>query len=162
MPHKTLAHTWWLVVVLVFSIATYPIFHPAYAQEEQFGEPFDNYVQQTLQAWNAPGVLIVAVRDGKVAMMRGYGSRVWGEQRPIDENTLVQIASHTKAVTSTAIAILVDAGKLSWDDSVQKFIPEFELADPYAASHMNVRDLIAHRCVKDAPAESRISREAKL
>ena len=66
---------------------------------------FDAYVRQTLDDWGAPGVMIVVVEGNQTVYMKGHGSRVLGEDRPIDEATIIQIASHTKPVTATAVAM---------------------------------------------------------
>jgi CubicO group peptidase (beta-lactamase class C family) len=68
-----------------------------------------------------------------------------GEEKPIDENTVLQIASHTKPITAMAIAMLVDEGRLSWDDPIKKHIPEFNLPDPYATDNATIRDLLSHQ-----------------
>ena len=89
--------------------------------------------------------MISVVKDGKHVFTKGYGTRKVGEILPVDENTLVQIASHTKPITAAALAMLVDEGKLSWDDPIKKHIPEFQLSDPYATEKTTIRDLLTHR-----------------
>ncbi len=106
---------------------------------------FDVYVQQVLDDWGAPGVMIVVVEGDEPVYMKGHGSRVLGEHKPIDEATVIQIASNTKPITATAIAMLVDEGRLSWDDPVKMHIPEFELPDSYAAEHATIRDILSHQ-----------------
>jgi CubicO group peptidase (beta-lactamase class C family) len=63
----------------------------------------------------------------------------------VDEHTLFGIASNSKAFTAAAVAILVDEGKLAWDDPVQKHLPGFQFWDPYVTREMTVRDLLCHR-----------------
>ena len=63
----------------------------------------------------------------------------------MDAHTLFGIASNTKAFTEAALAILIDEGKLSWDDKVTKHLPAFHLHDPYVSRELTVRDLITHR-----------------
>ncbi len=106
---------------------------------------FDAYVQEALDDWGAPGVMIVVVEGDQTVYMKGHGSRVLGEDRPIDETTILQIASHTKSVTATAVAMLVDEDRLSWDDPVKEHIPEFELPDSYAAENATIRDILSHQ-----------------
>ncbi|MFC1629464.1 serine hydrolase domain-containing protein [Gemmatimonadota bacterium] len=106
---------------------------------------FNDYVQEALDDWGAPGIMIVVVKGDQTVYMKGHGSRVLGADRPIDETTIIQIASHTKPVTATAVAMLVDEGRLSWDDPVKMHIPEFELPDPYAAEHATIRDVLSHQ-----------------
>ena len=51
----------------------------------------------------------------------------------------------TKAFTAAALAILVDEGKLKWDDPVIDHLQWFQMYDPYAAEHMTILDLLTHR-----------------
>jgi CubicO group peptidase (beta-lactamase class C family) len=106
---------------------------------------FDRYVEHGLQALETPGAAIAVVKDGKVLFARGYGVRRLGDTAHVDAHTLFQIASNTKAFTTALLAMLVDDGKLSWDDPVTKFLPGFALYDPYVTREFTVRDLVTHR-----------------
>jgi CubicO group peptidase (beta-lactamase class C family) len=106
---------------------------------------FDACVQQAMEEWGAAGIMVIVVRDDHILFRKGYGSRTFGEERAIDENTVLQIASHTKPITATAIAMLVDEGRLSWDDPIKKHIPEFRLPDQYSAENATIRDLLSHQ-----------------
>src|SRR5690606_22405276 len=83
--------------------------------------------------------------DGKVVFSKGYGVKEMGKPEKPDGKTLYAIASNTKAFTSAAIAQLVDAGKISWDDKVQEYVPYFALYDPWVSTQTTVRDLLCHR-----------------
>src|SRR5262247_2192891 len=113
----------------------------------QTGAPpdLDAYVARALKEFEVPGLAIAIVKDGKVVIAKGYGVRKLGESAPVDEQTLFGIASNTKAFTAAALAILVDEGKISWDDPVTKHLPGFQMYDPYVAREMTVRDLLTHR-----------------
>lgn len=106
---------------------------------------FDAYVARALRTLATPGAAVAVVKDGRVLLARGYGVRAVGDTARVDAHTLFQIASNTKAFTTAALAMLVDAGKLSWDDPVRKFLPGFELWDPYVTRELTVRDLVTHR-----------------
>lgn len=106
---------------------------------------FDAYVARALQEFDVPGVAIAIVKDGKVILSKGYGARKVGDPTPVDENTLFGIASNSKAFTAACLAILVDEGKLKWDDPVINHYPEFQMYDPYVTREMTVRDLLVHR-----------------
>ncbi|WP_411543263.1 serine hydrolase domain-containing protein, partial [Escherichia coli] len=80
-----------------------------------------------------------------VLLSKGYGLRRIGTSDIVDEKTLFAIASNTKAFTATALAILVDEGKLQWDDHVNKYLPWFRLKDEFATREIRVRDLLCHR-----------------
>src|SRR5579863_2359520 len=94
----------------------------------QSGPPadLDAYVARDMKAFDVPGIAVAIVKDGKVVLAKGYGVRRSGEAAPVDENTLFGIGSNTKAFTSAALASLVDAGKISWDDKVYERLKGFE------------------------------------
>lgn len=116
-------------------------------QQQQLIIPpgFDEYVERVLQSFQVPGVGIGIVKDGKIVLAKGYGVKKLGDPSPVDENTLFSIASNSKAFTSTAMAILVDEGKLKWDDRVVKYLPWFKMSDDYVTTHLTLRDLFVHQ-----------------
>src|SRR5262249_31284615 len=85
------------------------------------------------------------VYRGRVIIARGYGVKQLGKKEPVTGDTLFPLASCTKAFTTTAMAMLVDEGKLAWDDPVRKHVPFFRLADPLADAKVTLRDLLCHR-----------------
>ena len=105
----------------------------------------DSLVTRTLRAFEVPGIAVCIIKDGKVIHSKGYGVRSLDTRQPMDENTLFGIASNSKAFTTAALGMLVDEGKLNWDDKVRKYIPEFKLFDPYVTEEFTVRDLLCHR-----------------
>jgi CubicO group peptidase (beta-lactamase class C family) len=92
-----------------------------------------------------PGLSIAVVRDNTVVFAKGYGVRKLGEKGPVDEHTIFHIASVTKGFTTASLAMLVDEGKLGWDDHVLKYLPTFQLYDSYATRELTIRDLLTHR-----------------
>jgi CubicO group peptidase (beta-lactamase class C family) len=113
------------------------------SSEKKIAE-FDAYVARVMQEWDVPGMAITVVKDGKVLFKKGYGIRELGRPDPVDTQTLFSCASTTKAMTAAVLGMLVDEGKLSWDDPVSKFIPELRLYDPYVTRELRVRDLLLH------------------
>src|SRR6266542_58530 len=105
----------------------------------------DAIVEASLKEWPVPGVALAVVRDDEVVYLKGYGVREVGGSEPVTPDTLFAIASCTKAFTATAIAALVDDGKMSWDDPVRKHLEFFHLADPLADANVTIRDLLCHR-----------------
>ncbi len=105
----------------------------------------DAYANKVMDTWGGPGMAIAIVKDDKVVLAKGYGVRELGKPDKVDENTLFAIASNTKAFTAASLAILVDEGKVRWDDRVTKFLPDFRLYDPWVSSQMTIRDLLSHR-----------------
>ncbi|HZS04334.1 MAG TPA: serine hydrolase [Blastocatellia bacterium] len=105
----------------------------------------DEYATKAMQDWKVPGFAMAIVKDDKVIFAKGYGVRELGRPEPVDDHTLFAIASNSKAFTAAALAILVDEGKVRWDDKVTKYLPGFQLYDPYATRELTVRDLVSHR-----------------
>ncbi|AQX11183.1 serine hydrolase [Elizabethkingia meningoseptica] len=105
----------------------------------------DDLVKNTLKTFDVPGMSVGIVKDGKLIYAKGFGVRSLNTKTAMDENTLVGIASNSKGFTATALAILADEGKLNWNDKVTKFIPEFQMYDPYVSQQVTVKDLITHR-----------------
>jgi CubicO group peptidase (beta-lactamase class C family) len=105
----------------------------------------DAYVARVLKTFDVPGLSVAIVKDGKTVFVKGYGVRKLGESAPVDENTLFGIGSNTKAFTTAALATLVDAHKISWDDPVYQRLPGFQMYDPYVSHEMTIRDLLTHR-----------------
>ena len=105
----------------------------------------DSLVERTLRTFDVPGIAVCVIKDGKVVHSKGYGVRSLDTRQPVDENTLFGIASNSKAFTTAALGMLVDEGKLNWDDKVRKYIPEFRLFDPYVTEEFTIRDLLCHR-----------------
>ncbi len=106
---------------------------------------FDDYVNKARAEWEAPGLAIAIVKDDKIVFAKGYGLREMGKPDAVNERTMFAIGSSSKAFTAAAIALLVDEGKLKWDDPVTKHLPGFVLYDAYASQQMTVRDLLCHR-----------------
>ena len=105
---------------------------------------FDKYAEAARVAWNVPGMSIAVVKDGKVLLSKGYGVRELGKSDKVDASTLFGAMSTTKAMTAVAMGMLVDEGKVKWDDKVLKHLPEFRIADPYVTNELRIRDLFTH------------------
>ncbi|MGH7506756.1 MAG: serine hydrolase domain-containing protein, partial [Longimicrobiales bacterium] len=116
----------------------------ATAQEDALAG-FDSYVADAVRAWNVPGLAVAVVKDGHTVFAHGYGTRSLTDGGEVDAETLFAIGSTTKAMTAAAIGMLVDAGKVEWDDPVISHLPSFRLADPYLTREVTVRDLLTHR-----------------
>jgi CubicO group peptidase (beta-lactamase class C family) len=129
--------------LLLLLLLLYPALN-AQTLEERLKE-IDDYATKAGQDWKVPGFSLAIVKDDKVVFAKGYGVRELGRAEPVDKDTLFAVASNTKAFTAAALATLVDDGKLKWDDPVTKYLPWFQLYDPYVTREMTVRDLLSHR-----------------
>ncbi len=105
----------------------------------------DSLVERSMKAFNVPGIAVAVIKDGKVIHSKGYGVRSLRTMERTDENTLFGIASNSKGFTAATLGILVDEGKIKWDDKVRDYIPEFKLYNPYVTEEFTIRDLLTHR-----------------
>lgn len=134
----------------IFTLLFLLTFLDSFAQEKQTENSFDpaefdSYVKNAVKEWDVPGLAIVVIKGDSVVFQKGYGVRELGKNEPVNEQTLFAIASTSKAFTATAIGMLVDEGKLKWDDPVVKHLPNFKLKDPDLTRQITVRDLLTHR-----------------
>lgn len=106
---------------------------------------FDRYVDQAARDWRVPGMAIAVVHGDSLVFARGYGVAEAGKPARATEHTRFAVGSTTKAMTTAALAMLVDEGKLRWDDRVIDHVPELQLYDAYATRELTVRDLLTHR-----------------
>jgi CubicO group peptidase (beta-lactamase class C family) len=105
----------------------------------------DAKVEALRKQTGAPGIAVAIVEHGKTTLARGWGVRKLGAAAKVDADTIFQTGSTGKAFTATAIAILVDQGKLGWDDRVIDHMPWFRMYDPWVTREITVRDLLVHR-----------------
>ncbi len=115
-----------------------------FSQQDKL-DKIDSYIQQAMQDWKMPGFAVAIVKNDSVIFAKGYGVRDIHKDERVDENTLFVIASCSKAFTTASLAILVDQGKINWDDPVTKYLPGFQMYDPWVTKEMSIRDLITHR-----------------
>lgn len=108
-------------------------------------ENLDAYIEQVLTTFDVPGMAIAIVSSDETLLAKGYGVKSMDTKEPVDEFTLFPIASNSKAFTGTALALLVDEGKLKWNDPVIEHLPWFKLSDPYVTSELTIQDLLVHR-----------------
>ncbi len=107
-------------------------------------EALNKMIITGMQDWKVPGLAAVVVKNGEVVFKNVYGVKNLQTREQVDENTLFGMASTTKAITGMALGILVDKGKLNWDDKVKKHLPDFRLSDPYIAEELRIQDLLTH------------------
>jgi len=115
------------------------------AQEYNKAKELDSYFQKALTTWKVPGMAVAIIKNDSIILLKGYGLKETGKAGRVDENTSFAVASNTKSFTASAIGILVDEGKIKWDDKVVDYLPRFRLYDPYVTQSMTIRDLLSHR-----------------
>jgi CubicO group peptidase (beta-lactamase class C family) len=120
-------------------------FAPASSATSVAAADIDRLAARTMQTFSVPGLAIGVVKDGHLVFAKGYGVRALGSAAAVDADTVFAIGSNTKAFTTAALAILVDEGKLHWDDRVIDYLPDFRMWDPYVTREFTIRDLLTHR-----------------
>ncbi len=94
--------------------------------------------------WHVPGLALCVVQNGQLAFRAGSGFRDVEHQHPVTPHTRFAIGSTTKAFTTLALGMLVDAGKLDWDTPVHRYLPDFGMYDLFASERITPRDLVTH------------------
>lgn len=129
-----------LLLFITLCIAKLLIAQPLANQLKEF----DAYIEKSKAEWQVPGLGVAVVKDGRVIFKKGYGLRELGTNNLVDTQTIFACASTTKAMTAVCMGMLVDEGKLNWNDAVTKHLPEFRLYDPAVTRELKIRDLFIH------------------
>jgi len=115
-----------------------------HAQPSFIKDSLDAYIKEGIKDWNIPGLAITIVHDGNIVAMKGYGVKNLQTKELVDENTLFIIASNSKLFTGTALAQLDFNKKLSLDDKITKYFPDFKLYDDNATNLVTIKDMLGH------------------
>ncbi|SDX30744.1 CubicO group peptidase, beta-lactamase class C family [Lutibacter oricola] len=105
----------------------------------------DAYFEKSLEEWQLPGMAIAIVNADSIVFSKGYGFANIAKKQKVDGNTLFAVASNSKAFTATAIANLVEEGKLKWTDKVVKYLPYYKMYNDYVTQNTTIEDLLCHR-----------------
>lgn len=114
------------------------------AQQKSNNKKLDAMIVQGMRDWKVPGLATIVVKDGEVVFQKTYGVKNLETKEAVDENTLFNMASTTKAIVTIAMGMLVDDGKLDWDDKVTDYVSYFKLSDSYSTADARVKDLLTH------------------
>jgi CubicO group peptidase (beta-lactamase class C family) len=106
---------------------------------------FDAYMEQVMKDWNAPGIGIGIVMGDKLVFAKGYGYRDYGKKLPYTINTTQPIASNSKLFTAVAVGLLVEEGKLRWDEPIKQFVPAIRFYNDELDRSVTIRDMLSHR-----------------
>lgn len=108
-------------------------------------QDFDAYMEKLLKDWNAPGVGVGIVAADKLIFSKGFGYRDYEKKLPITPKTLFQIGSNTKLFTAVAAGMLVEEGKLTWDEPIRDAVPAIRFYNNELNNTVTLRDMLAHR-----------------
>jgi CubicO group peptidase (beta-lactamase class C family) len=142
-------------VSLLLSAATLCVSSFAWAAAPPL-QRLDGVIEQGLKDWQTPGLVVAVVSKDQVALASGYGVRETGKPARLDGNSLVGIGSTSKAFGAAGIARLVETGKVGFEDRVEKYLPWFQLSDPWVTHEVRVRDILSHRVGLDLSDENRL------
>lgn len=101
-------------------------------------------IEALLHRFDVPGLSLAIVYKGEVIYAGGFGTRTMCANEPVDEQTVFAIASMSKSMTAACLGMLVEDGRLNWDDPVAEYLPGFRMVDPVASNGIRVRDLLIH------------------
>jgi CubicO group peptidase (beta-lactamase class C family) len=133
-----------LIVIIFLTIAS--VSRAQHIDRSKFiKDSIDYYINRAMTNWRIPGAAVCIIKDNKIILMNAYGIKELGLAAKVDINTLFMIGSNTKAFTATALAMLQVQNKLSLDDKVTKYLPQFKLDNKPAGEMATVRDLLCHR-----------------
>lgn len=128
-----------LCLVLLFGVTI-----NLFAQKIQL-DSLESFINQVMEDFEVTGLSIGIVENDSIIYSKGFGTRKINKNLPVDENTIFGIGSISKSFTALTLGILVDEGKINWDDRVKDYLPYFELYDSYVSENFTIRDLLTHR-----------------
>jgi len=129
----------------LFIISSFIILHAQTINQDEILKNIDSYTLQIIQEWQIPGMALSIVKDDQIIYAKGFGEKELGKGSSVDEHTSFQIGSISKSFTALLMAMLVDEGKVSWDDPVKKHLPDFEMYDPWVSDNLLIKDIMIHR-----------------
>lgn len=136
MKYSQAKHLSLLLFVLLFTNTVF---------SQVSSKQIDSIVNYAMTKFNVAGSAIAVVKDGKIIHSKGYGVKSIATKEPVNEHTQFAIASNSKAFTTAGLAILVEEGKINWEDKVKDHIPEFTMYNDYVEANFSILDLVTHR-----------------
>lgn len=127
------------------AVAASLLLAPARLQAQEPYAGLESYVNAALKTWKVPGLAVAIVRNDSVIYTHGFGTLALGSTTPVDDRTLFEIGSSSKAFTATLVAMMVTDGKMKYDEKLADLLPDFRLYDPEANAEATVRDALTHR-----------------
>jgi CubicO group peptidase (beta-lactamase class C family) len=118
------------------------------AQKQKNDNPFsglDAELEKVLDTWKVAGFAVAVVEKDKIIYSKGFGYRDYENKIPVTPNTLFAIGSSSKAFTSGLLGVLREEGKLSFDDSPIKHIPELRFFNNEMNNLITIKDIMTHR-----------------
>ena len=120
----------------------------AFGQKKSSSDRFsglDSELNALLKDWHAAGFAVAVVEKDKIVYSKGFGYRDYDNKLPVTTNTNFAIGSSSKAFTSGLLGILKEDGKLTFEDSPSKHIPELRFKNAEMNELITIRDIMTHR-----------------
>jgi CubicO group peptidase (beta-lactamase class C family) len=105
----------------------------------------DTELDKLLETWHTTGFAVAVVEKDKIVYAKGFGYRDYENKVPVTTNTLFAIGSSSKAFTSGLLGLLKEEGKLTFEDSPIKHIPELRFKNAEMNDLITIRDIMTHR-----------------
>lgn len=128
-----------ILCLFYFGVGWHQCFPAAVTSEAEMVKAIDEYLSKSFTT-NSPGVAVLAVKDGKVLLRKGYGMANLELGVAIKPEMLFRIGSITKQFTAAGIMMLVEEGKIALDDEITKFLPDY----PTQGARITVHHLLNH------------------
>lgn len=109
---------------------------------DQLVAEMDDYTETTRKSWKSPAIGVVIVHKGKVYYIL-KGTKSVSDSTPINEHSRFQIMSLTKNMTAVLMMKLAEQGRISLDDPIVKYIPDFKLSNPKATQMVTIKHVLA-------------------
>jgi CubicO group peptidase (beta-lactamase class C family) len=139
--HKHQLTIFWLIAILLLPLGGLQAQKTNYKKQLK---DLSDYYEQSREDFEVPGLAVAIVKNGEIIFSEGFGVTDVSVNIPVDGESMFAIASNTKAMTSAALAILVDEGRISWSDKVVDYLPYFRLYDPWVTHNITIKDLLVH------------------
>src|SRR3954470_17004174 len=110
-----------------------------FGQNKQIEKKIDEFLSKQFNQAD-PGCVVLAAKEGKIIYRKAFGSADLQLNVPLNADMVFNIASITKQFTAVAILQLVEQGKISVRDSVQKFVPGY----PFKGYTITIENLLTH------------------
>lgn len=133
-----------LMKILLVLLTVLTVSYHSVGQNKKQSKELNKFIQEGIELWKVPGLAVTVVRKGEVVFQKTYGVTDIETNAPVNNRTMFANASTTKAFVAMGIALLVDEGKLDWQDRVIDHLPYFRLGDPYVTQEARVVDLLTH------------------
>ena len=115
------------------------------ANRSAFRGALEDFIEKVRESWGNIGLSLAVVEGEDLLYAAGCGSRYVGHPGKVGPDTLFQVGSTTKAITAAGLGILVDEGKVCWDEAIADSVLEFRLRDPWLTRQVTIRDALCHR-----------------